>query len=656
MHIGVDIGGTFTDFVVFNGTLKTFKLPSTPEAPEQAVLTGLARLALDSDGTIVHGSTVATNAVLERRGARTAFIATQGFGDLLTIGRQNRTALYDLLADRPQPLIGRELSMEVDERVDWRGEVLTALDEGQLDGLVARLRELRVESVAVCLLFSFLHPNHERRLGDRLAAAGLPVSLSSEIVPEFREYERASTTALDAYVKPVVARYLGRLEHGLGTTRLRVMQSNGGSLSAAQTREQPVRAVLSGPAGGVVAAQHVAQLAGYPRILSLDMGGTSTDVSLVDECIRLTSEGQIDGLPLHVPLIDIHTVGSGGGSIAEVDRGGSLKVGPRSAGADPGPACYGRGGADATVTDANLVLGRLDPDRFLDGRLRLDARAAGDALRRLADQLGLGRSERAARRAARGVVEVANAHVARALRLVSVERGHDPRQFTLVSFGGAGGLHAAAVARTLGIPRVLIPVQASVLSALGMLIADISRDYVQTVMLPGETGLQELERRYGPLIERGQRELRTEGCDPAQVQLSQELDLRYRGQSYELRLPYAPGFVEAFHQLHQQLYGYSDPELPVEIVNLRLQARAAVDPPPLTAAESQGRGAPPAGQPGFGAAEQPLTGYDGPDLATGDRLEGPGLIFYPDTTVLLGPDDSAQVDRYGNLLLEVGKG
>ncbi len=467
MRIGIDIGGTFTDFVLFNpasGSLQTFKRLSTPHDPAEAVLAGLSGISEQSTAAsqqaptsnslftdhrslfteIVHGSTVATNALLERKGAATAFVATAGFRDLLTIGRQNRSQLYDFFTDRPDPLVPAELRLEVAERVDRHGNVLTPLDPVRLAPLIERLRQASVESVAVCLLFSFANPVHEQQIGAALRQAGLLVSLSSEILPEFREYERASTTAINAYVSPVLDRYLGRLANQLHGVDFRIMQSNGGSISALQARREAVRSILSGPAGGTVGAFHVAQAAGFDRVLTFDMGGTSTDVALCNGGIRVTSEGEIGGLPVRIPVIDIHTVGAGGGSIAAVDVGGALRVGPQSAGADPGPACYGRGGDLPTVTDANLVLGRLPADHFLGSQMALDAAASEAALARLAEaaQLTPTAGLSLAQAAALGVVQIANAHMERALRVISVERGHDPADFALLSFGGAGGLHA----------------------------------------------------------------------------------------------------------------------------------------------------------------------------------------------------------------------
>ncbi|MBN1147363.1 MAG: hydantoinase/oxoprolinase family protein [Anaerolineales bacterium] len=667
LRIGVDIGGTFTDFVVYRpgtGEMQTFKLLSTPHDPAEAVLSGLARIhktlrvsenpkGLDIP-QIIHGSTVATNALLERKGARTALVATRGFGDVLQIGRQERPELYDFSADPPPPLIPEALRFEVDERVVASGQVLQALDPAQVEALLPALQAAGVESVAVCLLFSFLRPEHERQIAGRLREAGLLVSSSSEVLPEYREYERASTTAVNAYVSPVLDGYLAHLEAGLPAgTPLRVMQSNGGVISVDEARRFGVRCILSGPAGGVVGAQYVGQLAQSARLITFDMGGTSTDVSLIDGAPQVASEAQIGGCPIRVPVLDIHTIGAGGGSIARLDAGGALRVGPQSAGADPGPACYGRGELP-TVTDANLVLGRLAGEYFLGGEMPLDTGRALRALEQLGSQMGLDPMQ-----AALGVVEVANAHMERALRVISVERGHDPRRFSLLSFGGAGGLHAADLARRLATPRVLAPPLASTLSAFGMLAADVVKDYTQTVMLPGDTPPDEIAALLAPLAERGRREVVAEGIPPEDVRLERLLDVRYRGQSYELTLPFSQGLAAGFHALHQRAYGYQRPDAPLEIVNLRLRAVGRVQSPVIPA-QAAGDGDPAQALLEYrqvifpeGALRLPL--YRSERLQPGDRFTGPALVVRADTTILVGPPDRAQVDPYGNLIITIGK-
>ncbi|MCB9155244.1 MAG: hydantoinase/oxoprolinase family protein [Caldilineae bacterium] len=691
MRIGIDIGGTFTDFVLWDeqaGALRTFKLLSTPDDPARAVLLGLQeigdrlsvngnrstglrplvtdhRLLITDHGSpitdIIHGSTVATNALLERKGARTALVSTAGFRDVLAIGRQNRNDLYDFLAERPEPLVPAELRLEVAERIDRRGNVLTPLDAAGLPGLVEHLRALDVESVAVCTLFSFLNPTHEQAVAAVLRAAGFLVSPSCEILPEFREYERASTTTINAYVAPVLDRYLGRLTSELGESRFRIMQSNGGSISADRARREAVRSILSGPAGGVVGAFHIARSMSHTRMIAFDMGGTSTDVSLCDGAIPVTGEGKIGGLPVRVPLIDIHTVGAGGGSIARIDAGGALRVGPQSAGADPGPACYGRGGRQATVTDANLVLGRLAPEQFLGGEMALDEQAGLDVLNRLAGEAGLaalpGLSP--AQTAALGVVQIANTHMERALRVISVERGYDPADLVLLSFGGAGGLHACDLARALGIRRVIAPPVASTLSAFGMLAADVVKDYVQTVMLPGTAGFREIREMMETLEQRGVADLAAEGAPRDLITLLPQVDIRYRGQSYELTVPLTAYFAQNFHAAHQRIYGHAEPSAALEIVNLRLRAEGAVAKPDLP--ELPDANGVPANDAllfrrpvvtGTGVAAVPF--FDGRSLRPGQQLSGPAVVVQPDTTVWLGHGDTATVDRRLCLVIEIG--
>jgi N-methylhydantoinase A len=588
-------------------------------------------------------------------------VATAGFRDLLTIGRQNRSQLYDFFTDRPDPLVPAELRLEVAERVDRHGNVLTPLDPVRLAPLIERLRQASVESVAVCLLFSFANPVHEQQIGAALRQAGLLVSLSSEILPEFREYERASTTAINAYVSPVLDRYLGRLANQLHGVDFRIMQSNGGSISALQARREAVRSILSGPAGGTVGAFHVAQAAGFDRVLTFDMGGTSTDVALCNGGIRVTSEGEIGGLPVRIPVIDIHTVGAGGGSIAAVDVGGALRVGPQSAGADPGPACYGRGGDLPTVTDANLVLGRLPADHFLGSQMALDAAASEAALARLAEaaQLTPTAGLSLAQAAALGVVQIANAHMERALRVISVERGHDPADFALLSFGGAGGLHACDLARALGVRTVIVPPGASTLSAFGMLVADVVKDYVQTVMLAGTVEYGAMREKMETMEARGLADVAAEGVPAERITLHPQLDVRYRGQAYELTIPLTPDFSAAFHAEHQRVYSHSQRTAPLEIVNLRLRAVGSVPRPVLPAAEP--------GDPDASAAllglrpvvlttglsEVPL--YDGAALHPGHTIAGPAVVVYKDTTVFLDAGDRAAVDRHFNLIITVGR-
>ncbi|UCF60355.1 MAG: hydantoinase/oxoprolinase family protein [Anaerolineaceae bacterium] len=664
VRIGIDIGGTFTDFVFFDEELRafyTYKVLSNPLNPAQPVLDGLEALDLKKPPSIIHGSTIATNALLERKGARTALISTYGFRDVIAIGRQVRSELYDFAAHRPQPLVPEELRLEIKERVDHRGNVITPLNEEGVKDLCESLKNLDAESVAVCLLFSFAYPTHEKTIARVFREADFFVSPSCEILPEFREYERTSTSVINAYVSPIVDRYLQQLKDRLEDVDFRMMQSNGGSIRASQIRKQAVRSILSGPAGGVVGAFHIAKIAGFENVIGFDMGGTSTDVSLCAGDIRITNEAEIDGFPIRIPMIDIHTVGSGGGSIAYVDAGGALRVGPQSAGADPGPVCYGLGGTEPTVTDANLVLGRLMPEYFLEGRMSLDSRSAQSALEDLAEQAGISAQSDLSRSqtAALGVIHVVNARMERALRVISVERGHDPKDFTLVSFGGAGGLHAAQLARALGIPRVLIPPTASTLSALGMLTADAVKDYVQTVMLPGTTAIEKLETLLEPLVDQCLDEFQQEGISKDRIILQKDLDIRYEGQGYELTVPLSAEFEQNFHDSHMQTYSHSSPDSPIEIVNVRLRGIGGVPRPPLPRAPLGTEDPEEAylGQRPFvliDGSVSPKPFYRGDQLKPGHVLRGPAIVVYKDTTVFLPVGDRARVDEFFNLVVEIG--
>ena len=680
IRVGIDIGGTFTDFVIYDpesGSIFTFKLLSTPGNPAEAVLQGLKRIRSELTGglversfDVIHGSTVATNALLERKGAKTALVTTKGFADILEIGRQDRPALYDFFADPPAVLVPVSLRFEADERVAQTGNVLRELEITNLKELLSDIVSKNPESIAVCLLFSFLYPHHEQMIAEQIRRAGFFVSISSDILPEFREFERASTTTVNAYVTPILDRYLSVLERSIhdndSSIHMRVMQSNGGSISLAEAREYGVRCILSGPAGGVIGSQHVGSLAknflpdiSDPepiRVITFDMGGTSTDVSLIEERPQITTESIVGGCPIRIPILDIHTIGAGGGSIAYVDAGGALRVGPQSAGADPGPACYGKGDLP-TVTDANLVLGRLIPSEFLGGAMELDENRAWRVMGTLGEELGL-----TAVQTASGVVRVANAHMERALRVISVERGHDPRQFTLLSFGGASGLHCLELARLLGISRVLVPPMAATLSAYGMLAADIVKDFTQTVMLPGDTAMEEISTRYAPLIDRADSEFRRLEFGPEKqaIIIEQTVDIRYLGQSYELGVPYSDHLIDDFHKLHQQAYGYSRPGDRVELVNLRVRAVQKVAPPVLTLqnlADCDPSEAWMDNRPVvLRLDDTPLNVkiYRGEKLRHGNQISGPALVVRSDTTIFLNTNDQAQVDGYQNLWIEVG--
>jgi len=666
LRIGIDIGGTFTDFVIFDPSTKqinTLKILSTPENPAQAVMDGLHQIRNSSFAAIVHGSTVATNALLERKGARAALVATQGFKDILLIGRQNRPSLYDWTATPPEPLIPSELSFEINERVDHHGQVLIPLDEHQVSSIVAALQGLNVQSIAISFLFSFLHPQHEQLVAEKLRAAGFLVSTSAEIIPEYREYERTSTTAVNAYVSPTLNKYLDLLKEELPHTQIQVMQSNGGMISLKEARANGVRCILSGPAGGVIGAQNLARISNFKsnlpgadilrsKLITFDMGGTSTDVSLIYGASRLTNEAIVGGCPISIPILDIHTIGAGGGSIAYVDQGGALRVGPQSAGANPGPACYGRG-EFPTVTDANLVLGRLIPESFLNGQMRLEPDRSWHSLQRLGADIGLD-----AVQTALGIISVVNAHMERALRLISVERGYDPREFTLFSFGGAGGLHAADLARNLNIPTVLISPYASVLSAFGMLVSNVVRDYVQTVMLSGATPVDQINKYLNPLASKGLTDILSEGVVEVDIVIQKMVDARYVGQSYELTVPFTENWVKDFHAFHSVTYGYQRPEMEVELVNVRVRAVGKISPPqpiPLPKTSTDPKAAQIASRQIIYPNEPNMVPFYQHDLLQpGNQISGPAITIRPDTTIMIGDQDTLDVDEYQNLIVHIG--
>ncbi len=675
LRIGVDTGGTFTDFILLEGReVRVHKVLSTPENPAKAILKGLGELFGEAGGSraleLIHGSTVATNALLTRQGARTALITTEGFEDVLEIGRQNRPFLYRLDVDRPEPLVPAELRLGLRERLTYDGGVLVPLDEASLEGIIEKLKGAGVSSVALCLLHSYANPEHERRVEERVREAGFPVSASYRILPEYREYDRTSTTVVNAYVSPLMGRYISQLSGELEGASLRIMQSNGGSISAWAASEESVRTILSGPAGGVVGAFLTARGAGLQNVITFDMGGTSTDVSLCQGGLNYTSEAVVGGCPIRVPVIDIQTVGAGGGSLASVDVGGALRVGPESAGADPGPICYGRGEA-ITVTDANLFLGRLDEEAFLGGRLRLERAPVERAFRELARRLGTSPLS-----AAEGVIQVANANMERAIRIVSLERGHDPREFTLVSFGGAGGLHACSLAEALHIPAVLVPKDPGILSALGMVMADVVKDYSRTLLLyAGEARARELSRAFRDMLERAREELEAEGFSPRAMRMRRSIDMRYAGQSYEINVPlekqeFHPemrgksGFIREefmgevmarFHKLHERAYGHHDSGRRVQLVTLRVRARGITKKPGLPRLE-EGRRDPS----GARVAEKEMVFrgrrvrgrlYRRELLRAGNVLLGPALISEFSATTLLPPGFRCRVDSRGNLIL-----
>jgi N-methylhydantoinase A len=667
VRVGVDTGGTFTDFVFARGRrVEIFKLASTPADPSLAITEGLRRVAEEtgarlSEIEVVHGTTVGTNALLTRGGARVALVTTEGFEDVIEIGRQARPRLYELDAVKPPALVPRALRFGARERVAASGEVLERLEEEEIARLVEELRRAAPESVAVCLLFSFVKPEHEKLIARAVAGSlQIPLSVSHEILPEYREFERTSTVAVNAYLQPLMGRYLSRLSRR--ARNLRVMQSSGGSISARVAAREPVRTILSGPAGGVVGALEAARAAGFGDIITFDMGGTSTDVALcANGELRTTNESVVASLPVAVPVLDIHTVGAGGGSIARVDAGGSLRVGPESAGADPGPAAYGRGTLP-TVTDANLVLGRFGGAGLLGGDFKLDERRALDALNDLADGMTKAGGRRvSATEAALGVVRVVNAGMERALRVVSVERGFDTRAFTLVSFGGAGGLHAVALAEGLKIPRVLVPSRPGALSALGALQSDVVRDASRTVMLDaaGDTG-EELERAFRAMERAARTSLRREGFDEARQRHERSVSARYKGQSFELEIRFknSSGLAAAFHRAHLARYGYAQERNAVEVVSARLRSRGLVDKVRSDRPSSRAKSRSPLAPHSFASvhfdANPARAGvYAREELPAGARLRGPCVVTEYSSTTLVPAGARARVDGRGNLIVEL---
>jgi N-methylhydantoinase A len=653
-RLGVDVGGTFTDLVALvEGGLVTAKVPTTPRNQADGVMAALKLVqpAVGAVASLAHGSTVATNALLERRGARTALVTTEGFRDVIEIGRQNRPALYDLTRDRPPPLVPRELRFTVRERMGGDG-VLVPLDEDSVRAAVDACREAEVEAVAVCLLFGFLHPEHERRVGEALRQAlpGVQISLSSEVLPELREYERCSTTVANSYLAPRLAAYLERLADevaALGLPSPLVMQSSGGATEIRTAAARAASCLLSGPAGGVVGAAWVAGLSGFQDLLTFDMGGTSTDVaSVLGGTVQTTTESVVAGVPVKLPMVDLHTVSAGGGSIAWVDAGGALRVGPGSAGADPGPAAYGRGGKEPTVTDANLYLGYLPDGAELGGEVRLDRGRAEAALARVGAQVGLDSEE-----TARGIIRVADAEMVRALRVISIERGLDPRELTLVAFGGAGGLHACALAEELGIGRILVPRAAGVLSALGLAISDVRRDQVSPLLAElGTADRADIEARFAGL----EADARGQLGDDARLRLARLADLRYQGQSFELTVDAEElGELPArFAAEHERRYGYRMEDEAVELVNLRLVATVPRDKPDLSEAPPRRARRPTPRPPPLDDGWQEIDVRERATLGVGSELEGPAVVEFAESTLLVRPGWRATVDEVGTLNLE----
>lgn len=680
--IGVDVGGTFTDFHAVDqvtGRSHVHKAPSTPANPAQAIVRGVLQLCRSvgidpaSVERLEHGTTVGTNALIQRRGAEVALITTAGFRDLLEIGRQTRPHMFDLQRDQPAALVPRHRRFEIEERIRADGSVRRPLADAEIERAVGDVLESGAEACAVCLLFSFLNPAHERRVGAAFAKAapGFPVSLSSEVQPEFREFERLSTTVLNAYLQPLVGRYLDELEKSIHreTDRLGIgiSQSSGGIMSIARARDFPVRTALSGPAAGVMGAVSLTRRGGHAQAITLDMGGTSTDVCLIrDHAASIATGRLVADFPIKLPMVDIETIGAGGGSIAWFERDGLLKVGPISAGAVPGPACYGAGGTEPTVTDANLVLGRLSGQGLIGGGMPLDTEASRRALAPAAGRLGF-----TIERTAHGIVSIVNSNMVRALRTVSVERGYDPRGLTLVPFGGAGPLHAAEVARSIGIGRILVPARPGILCAQGLVDSPLREEFVlthRTALEPGST--VEAQERLCALLRQAEGWFEAEGIPAERRRLEASLDVRYVGQNFEITvpldtdgtgqapaLPPVPELLTRFFAAHERSYGFSNPSDPVEIINFRLSAIAALKDVALSPEPLSEDAAP---DPRdwrlvYFEAEQPQRAavYDRTSLRAGHSLQGPAVIDQFDSTTLLYPGDTLQVDAYLNLVIQV---
>src|SRR5712671_6526486 len=669
IRIAIDTGGTFTDCVwVEDSSLKTLKVFSTPDDPSRAIAEALQQIGVEAGFTLLHGTTVGTNALLQRKGARVALITTSGFEDVIEIGRQARPRLYDFFFERVPPLVSRDLRFGMQERTAADGHVLQSATIGDLARLREAVRKARPEAIAISLLFSFANAENEMSVAAALAELGKPVSISHKILPEFREYERTSTVVVNAYLQPLMQSYLERIAERARSLngnprvgkpaakkepRIFVMQSSGGITALEAAAREPVRTVLSGPAGGLIGAAAMAARSGFSRVLSFDMGGTSTDVALVEGDARPGSQAEVAGFPVGVPMLDIYTVGAGGGSLARFDAGGALRVGPESAGADPGPICYGRG-ERPTVTDANLLLGRLPADQFLGGDFQLDLPRTQKIV---AQWLKKNHSSLSLEEFAAGVVRVVNANMEKAIRVVSIERGHDPREFSLVAFGGAGAMHACDLAQALRIPRVIVPAYPGALSAVGILISDVVKDHSRTVLLRAASGTRfsaQLDPVFAELKRSIAAELKKEDWQGRAV-FEPSCDIRYRGQGYELNLPYGRDLLHRFHAEHKRRYGYSSPERDVEVVTLRMRGRVA-SPEKLSRLkirEEQGKLKPTVATVHFAGKRHRTQVIPRSSVKVGKMYRGPVIITEYSATTVIPPGLTYRKDRAGNLLIEV---
>jgi N-methylhydantoinase A len=687
--IASDVGGTFTDTILYDKEEKKVfisKVPTTPENQSIGTLKGISKI-LNTYGlkaneveAVNHGMTTATNTVIQRRGAISALITNRNFRDILEIGRQNRPSLYDFFATRERPLIERENRFTIKGRINYRGEILETLDEREIKKVALEIKKRKIKAVAICLLHSYINPTHEKKVRDLITPVlgDISICLSSEVLPEYREYERFSTTVLNAYLMPVMHRYLTTLEEGLKGREsaetsveigkgvpVMIMESSGGVMTAKAAREKPVYTVLSGPAGGVVASTFIGRLTGHQNLITIDMGGTSTDISLIlNGKPILTSEGNIGGIPIRIPIIDINAIGAGGGSIAWIDEGGALKVGPQSAEAVPGPACYDQGGNQPAITDANVILGRLDPYYFLGGEMKLNPQRSTEVIEeKLCSPLKMDLLT-----AARGIIQVANANMVRGIRVVSVERGYDPRDFILIPYGGAGPLHAIALAKELKIPKVLIPPIPGILSAMGMLISDIRHDFVLTRIIPTSNATPEaVEAIFQEIMKKALDMLKREGVKQKDTTILRYIDVRYVGQSFEIRLKFEgeicneeniQKLVQSFHDEHERRYGHKDPGAAVELVNFRVEGIGKREPIFLMEIPS-GRADPP------GESLKSIRKvyfeetwnfldtriFERERLLAGNEIEGPAIIEESNATTLIHPGMVGKVDSYGAILI-----
>lgn len=678
--IGVDVGGTFTDITLvdsFTNNIKNHKVPSTPDDPSRAIMTGVVQILEMNDIPVTdvrylaHGTTVATNALIERKGAATGLLVTDGFRDLLEIGRQTRPSLYDIFKEKPEPVIPGYLRVEVEERLTSDSQVYKELDREKLRESIIRLKEDGVQSIAVCFLFSYVNPDHEKIAMEEISRI-FPeayVSASHEVVPEFREYSRLSTTALNAYLGPVMKKYMENFQNSVKETGIPVdpyiTQSNGGIISIQESVSTPVRTAVSGPAAGVVAAKHLAELTGYKNMITFDMGGTSADFSLIENGEpKISMDREIEGFPARIPMLDIYACGAGGGSIAYLDNGGALKVGPESAGSTPGPAAYGRGGTKPTVTDANAILGRLNPDGILGGRMDLDLVAASNVItEHICKNTTLSVNE-----AATGILSVVNANMSRAIRLISVQKGYDPREFTLVSFGGAGGLHCGALARELNIPRILIPPSPGTFCSLGLLVTDIRSDYVRSSLYDANgENIAAISELFADMEKEGSAMLAKEKVDESNRHFVYGIDMRFKGQNYEIMIPVesyeltedgVQGIIQKFHEEHEKVYGYSNKNGTIEFVNYRVTALGELPKATLEKAEeNKTHEIKPAASREVFYSEVDVPGYytteiyNRDEFIPGDHIAGPAIIQQMDTTILILPGQTMKVDQYRNLII-----